>query len=135
MIARMITCLNQCLISVTAYVVDSGLMPTSPGAIPLVTHSGAYSRTLQLQFLYIASLQLTYTYILWGNSKLLPLKFDLWSFKQFSFLYLLAHFCFPFLLFSKNLFERTHIRLALDNWLRILRIQYYCFVVDRNLCS
>lgn len=48
MIARMITCLNQCLISVTAYVVDSGLMPTSPGAIPLVTHSGAYSRTLQL---------------------------------------------------------------------------------------
>lgn len=36
----------------------------------------------------------------------------------------MAHFCFPFLLFSKNLFERTHIRLALDNLLRILRIQY-----------
>jgi len=48
MIARMITCLNQCLISVTANMVDSGLMPTSPGAIPLVTHSGAYFRTLQL---------------------------------------------------------------------------------------
>ena len=40
------------------------------------------------------------------------------------FLYLLAHFCFPFLLFSKNLFERMRSRLALDNLLRILRLQY-----------
>ena len=48
MIARMIAYLNQCLISVIANMVDSGLMPPSAGAIPLVTHSGAYSRTLQL---------------------------------------------------------------------------------------
>lgn len=48
MIASMIAYLNQCLISVIANMVDSGLMPPSAGAIPLVTHSGAYSRTLQL---------------------------------------------------------------------------------------